>query len=66
MKAYREFEIALVKRHQQIWGPMAPNYQASQPWVKGFGGEYAMGNLLHHTIYARLWIDQDLKRAMGF
>ncbi len=66
MKAYREFEIALVKRHQQIWGPMAPNYQASQPWVTGFSGEYAMGNLLHHTIYARLWIDQDLKRAMGF
>ena len=66
MQAFREFDIAGVKQHSHIWAPIAPLYQASQPWVKGFSGEYAMGNLLHHTIYARLWIDQDLKRAMGF
>ena len=61
MKAFREFEMALVKHHPHIWAPMAPLFQANNPWVKGYNGEYAMGNLLHHTIYARLWIDQELK-----
>ena len=65
-KAFKEFDMALVKQHNQIWGPLAPLFQANQPWVKGFNGEYTMGDLLHHTILARLWIDQDLKKEMGF
>ncbi len=66
MKASREFDMALVNQHNQIWGPMVAVYQLTQPWVGGFNGEYAMGDMNHHTIIARLWIDQDLKREMGF
>ena len=64
-KANREFEMALMKEHVQIWGPLAPRFQASQAWVKGFGGESNLGDLNHHAIFARLWIDQDLKQEMG-
>ncbi len=65
-KANREFEMALMKEHVQIWGPLAPRFLASQAWVKGFSGESNLGDLNHHAIFARLWIDQDLKREMGF
>ena len=66
MKAAQEFGMALMTQHNNIGLPMAPMYQASQPWVGGFNGETRMGNFLFHTILARLWIDQDLKREMGF
>ena len=61
MKAHREFGMVLMKQHNQIWGPLVPVYQATQAWVNGFNWEYAMGNMNHHTILARLWIDQELK-----
>ena len=65
MKAHREFEMALMKQHNQIWGPLQPRFQVSQPWVEGFNGEYAMGNFQYMAILARLWIDSELKKAMG-
>ena len=61
MKAHRAFGMVLMKQHNQIWGPLVPVYQATQAWVNGFNWEYAMGNMNHHTILARLWIDQELK-----
>ena len=65
-KAIRKYDMEVVKQHNQIWGPMAPEFQANQPWVEGYTGEFTMGDMLHHPILARLWIDQDLKREMGF
>ena len=66
MKAAEEFGMALMTQHNNMWLPMAPMYQASHPWVGGFNGETRLGNSKFHTILARLWIDQDLKREMGF
>ena len=65
MKASREFDLALVKEHNQIWGPMPPRFQVNQPWVEGFNGEYSLGPMLYKSILARLWIDSELKAAMG-
>ena len=65
MKAAREFGMEVIRQHYLIWGPMAPRYQASQPWVKGFNGETCMW-WCRPSDLARLWIDQDLKREMGF
>ena len=61
MKASREFDMAVIKQHNQIWGPLAPQFQANQPWVEGFNGEFHLGELQYHPILARLWIDQELK-----
>ena len=65
MKASREFDLAVIKQHTQIWGPLQPRFQVSQPWVEGFNGEYAMGSFQYMSILARLWIDSELKKAMG-
>ena len=65
MKASREFDLAVIKQHTQIWGPLQPRFQVSQPWVEGFNGEYAMGGFQYMSILARLWIDSELKKAMG-
>ena len=65
-KAAIEFDMAIVKQHNQVWGPLAPQFQLSQPWLKGFDGEVGLGSISGHTLMARLWIDQDLKREMGF
>ncbi len=65
MQASREFDLAVIKQHNQIWGPLEPRFQVSQPWVEGFNGEYSMGDMQYMSILARLWIDSELKEAMG-
>ena len=54
-----------IEKFWQIWGPMAPQYVATQPWIKGFNGEFMLGAFQYTTIFSRLWIDQELKSAMG-
>ena len=49
-----------------IWLPIRYNYTAWWPWVKNYGGELRAGATRPGPIYARLWIDQDLKKKMGF
>ena len=66
MQAASEHGMEVIRHHYMIWGPMAPGYQASQPWVKGFNGETLNTVQYEQNVLARLWIDQDLKREMGF
>ena len=48
-----------------IWLPTAYVYTAWWPWVKNYGGELRAGAVRPGPIYARLWIDQDMKKQMG-
>ena len=50
----READFWLVKNHIVMWGGLNPWFNVTQPWLQGFDG-----------VYARLWIDQALKREMG-
>ena len=43
----------------------SPLFFVSQPWVEGYFGEAGMGWGERNTFQARLWIDQELKEAMG-
>ena len=61
----KEMNQYAIEKFWTIWGPMAPNYVANQPWVKGFNGEYKIGNGDYKAVFARLWIDSELKEAMG-
>ena len=66
LRAFKEYDMLTIKQHNQIWGPMAPQFQANQPWVEGFDGETGLGGGMgNHEILARLWIDSELKKAMG-
>nr|MBF0684890.1 ABC transporter substrate-binding protein [Pseudomonas sp.] len=41
-------------------------YRAWWPWVKNYGGELRAGAVRPGPIYAQIWIDQDLKKKMGY
>ena len=55
-----------IKQHWYIWGPDAPHYHVSHQWVKGYNGEGQFGSNNEHALFARLWVDQELKKEMGF
>ena len=48
-----------------IWGPINPVYWAIQPWVIGYNGELNLGANQYNTVFTRLWINSELKKAMG-
>ena len=48
-----------------VWLPSQASYTAWWPWVKNYNGELAIGAQRQNAIYARIWIDEDLKRRMG-
>ena len=56
-----EADMYAIERHWYIWGPMAPWVLAHQPWVKGYNGEFDLGSVSYGLVFARLWIDQELK-----
>ena len=66
LRAFKEWDMLIIRRHNQIWGPMSPLFMANQPWVKGFSGEMRLHEFGERDVLARLWIDQGLKEAMGY
>ena len=54
-----------IEQHYTIFGPRGPLFHAIQPWVIGFNGEEGLGNMSRTTVFARLWIDSELKKEMG-
>ena len=61
----READRYYIKQQWEVWGPRPPQYQFTQPWLGGYNGEYSLGGGQYWTIWARLWIDQELKESMG-
>jgi len=41
-------------------------YTAWWPWVKNYGGELRAGADRPGPIHARVWVDQDMKKKLGF
>lgn len=67
----RRMLIRQVTRHTleqspYLWLPTPYVYSAWWPWVKNYGGELRAGAVRPGPIYARIWIDQELKKKMGF
>ena len=62
---YREADMYIIKNHWVIAGPRPPMFNAVQPWVMGYNGENDLSTTEGPLIFARLWIDQDLKKEMG-
>ena len=61
----KELDQYGIERFWEIWGGMAPQYVAIQPWLVGFSGETMLGTGQYTTIFSRLWVDSELKEAMG-
>ncbi|MBV9833255.1 MAG: ABC transporter substrate-binding protein [Alphaproteobacteria bacterium] len=61
----REMTREILDKAPYIWLPTPYVYTAWWPWVKNYGGELRVGAVRPGPIYARIWIDQDLKKKMG-
>ena len=61
----REMELRQLEMHWFIWGTESPQFNANWPWVKGYNGELPLGYSEFNWPFPYLWIDQDLKAAMG-
>ena len=61
-----EADMYAIENHWQIWGPKSPFFILAQPWLVGYDGESdeAFGDYVQ-TLFARLRIDSELKKAMG-
>ena len=62
----REMTVEIVDKAPYLWLPVPYIYSAWWPWVQNYGGELWVGALRPGPIYARIWIDQDMKKKMGY
>ena len=61
----RALTTEILDQAPYIWLPTPYVYSAWWPWVKNYGGELRAGAVRPGPIYARIWIDQEMKKKMG-
>ena len=62
----KEMTREILDKAPYVWMPIPYIYTAWWPWVKNYGGELRVGAVRPGPIYARIWLDQELKKKMGF
>jgi peptide/nickel transport system substrate-binding protein len=62
----REMTIEIVDKAPYVWLPTPHIFTAWWPWVQNYNGELRAGAVRPGPIYARIWIDQEMKKKMGF
>ena len=62
----KEMTREAVAKAPFIWLPTRHAYTAWWPWVKNYGGELRGGGGRPAPVYARVWIDQAMKKRMGY
>lgn len=66
IKMIDEMTTEIVDKAPYVWLPTPYIFTAWWPWVKGYEGELRAGAARPGPVYARMWVDQDLKRKMGY
>ena len=61
-----EMTREILDKAPYIWLPTPYIYTAWWPWVKNYNGELRAGAVRPGPIYARIWMDQELKKKMGY
>ena len=62
----RQMDRHALENFWHLWAaPMSPWFTVHQPWVMGYNSEGAFGGGQVHVVFARLWIDGELKESMG-
>ncbi|MEM7077608.1 MAG: ABC transporter substrate-binding protein [Pseudomonadota bacterium] len=62
----REMTVEILDEAPYLWLPIQYLYTAWWPWVKNYGGELRVGAQRPGPIYAQMWIDEEMKKEMGF
>ena len=58
----KELDLELSRQQLYVWGMKAQHFNAVQPWLIGYNGEYHLGLQQRFSqLFARLWLDQELK-----
>jgi peptide/nickel transport system substrate-binding protein len=65
IKMLREMTVEILDLAPYIWLPTPYVYTAWWPWVKNYAGELRAGAVRPGPIYARMWVDQEMKKKMG-
>ncbi len=65
-KMIREMTREIVDKAPYLWLPVPYLYSAWWPWVKNYDGELRVGAVKPAPVYARIWVDQELKKKMGY
>jgi peptide/nickel transport system substrate-binding protein len=65
-KMLQDLTTQILDAAPAIWLPNSYGYAAWWPWVKNYGGEHYVSATRGAPFYARIWIDQELKKKMGF
>ena len=65
MSPIKDMDMRSIEQHWMSWGPLAPAFNVHQPWVMGYGNEGAFGSQQYQNVWARLWVDSQLKAEMG-
>ena len=60
-RLWGELNFFLIENHWVITAVEPPQWNILQPWVQGWNGENMLGRHQYAELWARLWIDQDLK-----
>ena len=62
----REMTVEILDKAPYIWLPTPYYYIAWWPWVQNYDGELRAGAVRPGPIYARIWIDREMKKKMGY
>ena len=62
----REITPHRLEQASGIWMVSPEFYNIWQPWVKGYHGEFNIGYFNRSIFSKYLWIDQNLKKSMGY
>ena len=62
----KDANIYCIEQCPMIMLPVGYVYRYAWPWVKHYYGEHCVGSVLPGPVYARLWIDQEMRTEMGY
>jgi len=62
----RAMTTEMLDKAPYVWLPTPYGFTGWWPWVKGYAGELNAGAARPGPIYARIWLDQDMKKRMGY
>ncbi len=61
----RDLNVYVIQKAPHVWLPTTTVYAAWWPYVKNYYGETRVGAVRPGPIYARIWIDQEMKKKQG-
>ena len=68
-KVFQLYHDLLPHALEQAWvipTPFPHQYTFWWPWVKAYSGEQSVGYFMYESWATFIWIDQDLKKSMGY